>query len=114
MKAPSVKQRLADIRMLFDWLVGGQVVAVNPAHCVRGPRHSVSKGAMPVLSPKGASALLAGMNASTLVGLRDRAIIAVMTYTFARGRGRSTERRGLLRPEKTLVAAPQREERQAP
>jgi integrase/recombinase XerD len=84
MKPPSVKQHLACIRMLFDWLVTGQVVAVNPAHSVRGPRHSVSKGVTPVLPSEEASALLAGMNVSSVVGLRDRAIIAVMTYTFAR------------------------------
>jgi site-specific recombinase XerD len=84
MKPPSVKQHLACLRMLFDWLVTGQVVPVNPAHSVRGPRHSVSKGATPVLSSEEASALLGGMNVSSVVGLRDRAIIAVMTYTFAR------------------------------
>src|SRR6266851_3506119 len=60
MKPPSVKQHLACIRMLFDWLVTGQVVPVNPAHSVRGPRHSVSKGVTPVLSSEEASALLAG------------------------------------------------------
>jgi len=37
--APSVKQRLAALRHLFDWLVTGQVVPVNPAASVRGPRH---------------------------------------------------------------------------
>jgi integrase/recombinase XerD len=84
MSAPSVKQHLACIRMLFDWLVTGQVVSVNPAHSVRGPRHSVSKGVTPVLSSEEATALLAGMDVSTVVGLRDRAMIAVMTYTFAR------------------------------
>ena len=56
----------------------------NPAHSVRGPRHSVSKGSTPVLSSEEATALLTGMDVSTVVGLRDRAIIAVMTYTFAR------------------------------
>jgi len=84
MSPPSVKQHLACIRMLFDWLVTGQVMPSNPAHAVRGPRHSVSKGATPVLSSEEATALLAGMDVSSVVGLRDRAIIAVMTYTFAR------------------------------
>ena len=84
MSAPSVKQHLACIRMLFDWLVTGQVVPVNPAHSVRGPRYSVNKGVTPVLSSEEATALLAGMDVSSVVGLRDRAIIAVMTYTFAR------------------------------
>src|SRR6202162_398040 len=82
--APTVKQHLACIRMLFDWLVTGQVMPSNPAHSVRGPRHSVSKGVTPVLSSEEATALLTGMDVSTVVGLRDRAIIAVMTYTFAR------------------------------
>jgi integrase/recombinase XerD len=84
MSPPSVKQYLAGIRMMFDWLVTGQVVPSNPAHSVRGPRHSVSKGATPVLSSEEATELLTGMKVSTVVGLRDRAVIAVMTYTFAR------------------------------
>ncbi len=84
LSAPTVKQHLACIRMLFDWLVTGQVVPSNPAHSVRGPRFSVSKGVTPVLSSEEASTLLGGMDVSTVVGLRDRAIIAVMTYSFAR------------------------------
>src|ERR1700736_3934914 len=82
--APTVKQHLACIRMLFDWLVIGQVMPSNPAHSVRAPRHSVSKGSTPVLTSEEATALLAGMDTSSVVGLRDRAVIAVMTYTFAR------------------------------
>lgn len=49
--APTVKQHLAAIRMLFDWLVTGHVVRVNPAWSVRGPKHVVKKGKTPVLSP---------------------------------------------------------------
>jgi hypothetical protein len=56
--APSVKQRLAALRHLFDWLVNGQVVPVNPAHTVRGPRHVVTSGQTPVLDPAEARALL--------------------------------------------------------
>ncbi len=41
LSAPSVKQHLAALRVLFDWLVVGQVVPSNPASSVRGPRHSV-------------------------------------------------------------------------
>src|SRR5258708_27050298 len=41
---PSVKQHLAAIRMLFDWLVTGHVIDSNPAHSVRGPRYTVKKG----------------------------------------------------------------------
>ena len=56
--APTVKQHLAAIRMLGDWLVVSQVLAVNPAAAVRGPKHVVTKGATPVLSPAEARKLL--------------------------------------------------------
>jgi integrase/recombinase XerD len=82
--APSVKQHLACLRMLFDWLVTGQVLPSNPAHSVRGPRHSVMKGSTAVISSEEARELLDSMDVSNLVRLRDRAIIAVMAYTFAR------------------------------
>jgi len=82
--APTVKQHLACIRMLFDWFVTGQVMPSNPAHAVRGPRHSVSKGVTPVISSAEARELLDSMDASTVVGLRDRALVAVMAFTFAR------------------------------
>jgi integrase/recombinase XerC len=49
--APTVKQRLAAIRHLFDWLVMGQVIPVNPAASVRGPTHSVRRGKTPMLAP---------------------------------------------------------------
>ncbi len=82
--APSVKQRLAALRMLFDWLVIGQVMPMNPANSVRGPRHSVKKGKTPVLAAEEARALLDAIDTSTLIGLRDRALIGLMVYTFAR------------------------------
>jgi hypothetical protein len=78
----SFKQHLAVIRVLFDAI--GQIIPTNPAHSVREPRHSVSKGSTPVLSSEEATALLTGMDVSSVGGLRDRAIIALMTYTFAR------------------------------
>ena len=55
---PTVKQHLAALRMLFDWLVAGQVMEVNPAHAVRGPKHRVKKGKTPVLNRDEARALL--------------------------------------------------------
>ncbi|MGA2986227.1 MAG: tyrosine-type recombinase/integrase [Terriglobia bacterium] len=82
--APSVKLQLAGIRMLFDWLVVGQVLPVNPASAVRGPKHSVKKGKTPVLSAEEARALLDAIDTSKSVGLRDRALIALLVYTFAR------------------------------
>ena len=84
LSAPTVKQHLAGIRHLFDWLVTGQVVPVNPAASVRGPSHSVRRGKTPVLDPKEARALLDAIDVTTPVGLRDRALIGLMVYSFAR------------------------------
>jgi integrase/recombinase XerD len=81
---PTVKQHLAAVRMLFDWLVTGQVVPANPAHAVRGPKHSVKKGKTPVLEADEMGGLLASIDTGTLLGLRDRALIGFMGYTFAR------------------------------
>ena len=81
---PSVKQHLAAIRMLFDYLVIGQVVPFNPAAAVRGPKHVVKRGKTPVLKAEQARALLDSINLKTIVGLRDHAILGVMCYTFAR------------------------------
>jgi site-specific recombinase XerD len=81
---PSVKQHLAAIRMLFDWLVVGQIVAHNPASAVRGPTYVVHKGKTPVLLGEEARVLLDSIPTGTLVGLRDRALIALLVYTFAR------------------------------
>jgi site-specific recombinase XerD len=81
---PTVKQHLAAIRMLFDRLVVGQVLATNPAHAVRGPAHVVKRGKTPVLTAKQTRRLLDSIDISTVVGLRDRALIAIMTYTLAR------------------------------
>jgi site-specific recombinase XerD len=95
---PTVKQHLAALRMLFDWLVTGHVLDVNPAHAVRGPKYVVRKGKTPVLTAEEARELLdsiaitrqtPGANGTAseepdLAGLRDRALIGVMVYTFAR------------------------------
>jgi site-specific recombinase XerC len=82
--APSVKQRLAAIRHLFDWLVTGHIVNVHPAASVRGPRHVVRTGKAPVLEPAEARRLLDSIDASTPAGLRDKALIGLMVYSFAR------------------------------
>jgi site-specific recombinase XerD len=98
MSKPTVKQHLAAIRMLFDWLVIGQIVAVNPATSVRGPKYSVTRGKTTVLTAEQARELLDSIplirtvglpNGTTeerpcLVGLRDRALISVMVFSFAR------------------------------
>jgi integrase/recombinase XerD len=84
MAKPTVKQHLAAIRMLFDWLVTGGILASNPATSVRGPKHVIKRGKTPVLTTDQARMLIDSIDTSTLVGLRDRALIGVMTYAFAR------------------------------
>ena len=82
--AQTVNQQLAVIRHLFDCLVTGQAVPVNLASSVRGPRHSVKKGKTSVLEPAEARGLLDAIDTATYAGLRDRALIGLMVYTFAR------------------------------
>ncbi|MEA1648785.1 tyrosine-type recombinase/integrase [Nitrospirillum sp. BR 11164] len=82
--APTVKQGLAALRHLFDWLVTGQVIPVNPAASVRGPSHVVKTGKTPILDPVEARQLLDAIDATTPAGLRDRALIGLMVYSFAR------------------------------
>ncbi|MBW5414805.1 tyrosine-type recombinase/integrase [Pseudomonas sp. MAG002Y] len=82
--APTVKQRLAALKHLFDWLVTGQVIPTNPAASVRGPRHTARQGKTPVLDATEARQLLDSIDISTPAGLRDRALIGLMVFSFAR------------------------------
>jgi site-specific recombinase XerD len=81
---PTAKLRLAALRHLFDWMVIGQIMPVNPAAAVRGPRHIVRRGKTPVLDPAEARQLLDAIDTATVIGLRDRALIGLMVYSFAR------------------------------
>lgn len=81
---PTVKQHLAAIRMLMDWLVLGQVIPMNPAASVRGPKHVVKRGKTPALEASEARQLLDSIGTQRLIDLRDRALISVMIYSFAR------------------------------
>jgi integrase len=70
--------------MLFDYLVISQIVPTNPAAPVKGPTHVVKRGKTPVLSVEDARALLNSIPVDSLQGLRDRALIGVMLFSFAR------------------------------
>jgi integrase/recombinase XerD len=80
----TVKQHLAALRMLFDWMVTGQIMPFNPASSVRGPRYSYKKGKTPILDEDGMHKLLSSIDTSDVIGLRDRALIAMMYYSFGR------------------------------
>jgi site-specific recombinase XerD len=82
--APGVKQQLAAVRMLFNWLITGQVVPTNPAAAVRGPKYVVTTGKTPVLDGSEWRRLLDAIPTETVRDLRDRALIGTLTYSFAR------------------------------
>jgi site-specific recombinase XerD len=82
--APTAKLRLAALRHLFDWLMTDQVMPTNPAGSVRGPAHVVKVGKTRVLAPEEARALIDRIEITTPVGLRDRALIGLMVFSFAR------------------------------
>jgi site-specific recombinase XerD len=82
--APGVKQQLAAVRMLFDWLITGQVMPMNPAAAVRGPKHVVKTGKTPVLDAAEWRKLIDSIPTETVRDLRDRALISTLTYSFAR------------------------------
>ena len=80
----TVLQHLAAIRQLFAWLVQQRVLAQNPAEHVKGPKYRAKVGKTPVLDADDMRQLLVSFDCSHLTGLRDRALIALMTFTFAR------------------------------
>jgi site-specific recombinase XerD len=81
---PSVKQHLAAMRQLFDYLVTGGVLIATPAGSVRGPKFVVTRGKTPVLSGAEMRQLLKSIDNGELIGLRDRALLGLRGYTFAR------------------------------
>lgn len=82
--APTVKLHLAAIKSLYDYLVTGQITPFNPAASVKGPKYIVKKGKTPVLDSVEARQLLDSIDLRSIIGLRDRALIAVMVFSFAR------------------------------
>jgi site-specific recombinase XerD len=80
----TVKQRLAALRGLFDWLARHGVLETNPAAPVRGPAYTYKRGKTPILTAAEAKRLIGSIETDTVVGLRDRALIATMVYSFAR------------------------------
>jgi len=80
----SVKQHLSAIRMLFDYLVTGQIVPFNPAQAVQAPRYSATEGKTPILSAPEARQLLDSIDITNVWGLRNRALMGVLVFSCAR------------------------------
>ena len=81
---PTKKLHLAAQRRFFDRLVNRHVIVINPAATVRGERYPVVEGKTPEIKPDQIAKLLTSIDVSTRVGLRDRAVLAVLIYTAAR------------------------------
>jgi site-specific recombinase XerD len=81
---PTRKVHLAALRRFFDQLVLRHVLLLNPALSVRGERYQVIEGKTPEISIEQARRLLRSIDTSHVVGLRDRAVIAILIYTAAR------------------------------
>src|SRR6202140_2375577 len=81
---PTVKQHMAAIRMLFSWLTEKGVLAMNPAREVKTERFSRTEGKTPAFVEGEVQTLLDAVETSTHTGLRDRALLGVLAYTFAR------------------------------
>ena len=88
------KQHLAALRHFFDNLVTRHAILLNPALSVRGERYEVVEGKTPEITVAGARQLLASLDTSTVVGLRDRAIVAILIFTASRAGAVATLRRG--------------------
>ena len=82
--APSIRLQLAALRMLFGWLVVGQVLTTNPARSIRNPKLSARKRKARKFTAEEARNLLNSIDASLHTGLRDRALVALMVSNFAR------------------------------
>jgi integrase/recombinase XerD len=81
---PTKKQHLAAVRGLFDALVLRHAAVLNPAASVRLERYQVIEGKTPEITVAQARTLLASIDTSHVVGLRDRAAISLLIYTAAR------------------------------
>jgi integrase/recombinase XerD len=101
LSTPSKKLALAALRRFFDAIVLRHVLILNPAGSVRGERYEVVEGKTPEATPEQARALLASIDTTTPVGLRDRAVIATLIYTAARAGAVARLRQNNFRPDGT-------------
>lgn len=81
---PTVKQHFSALRMLFAWFVEKGIVDRNPVREVKTPKFSRVEGKTPAFSVEDMQALFESFDTESVIGLRDRALVGVMAYTFAR------------------------------
>jgi len=81
---PTKKLRLSAVKRFFDIAVTRHAVPLNPALSVRGEKHQTIEGKTPEITPAQAAKLLKSCDEKSLIGLRDKTIIAILIYTAAR------------------------------
>src|SRR5271168_516813 len=81
---PTVKQHMSAIRMLFSWLTEKGILAMNPAREVKTEKFSRTEGKTPAFDTDQVQKVLDKIDTSNEVGLRDRALLGTLAYTFAR------------------------------
>lgn len=87
-------QHLSALRHFFDGMVTRHAVVLNPALSVRGERCTAIEGKTPEISIEQARTLLTSVTTTHVVGLRDRALLAILVYTSARAGAVAKLRRG--------------------
>jgi site-specific recombinase XerD len=78
------KQHLAGLRRFFNLLVERHICIINPAAVAETEKLQVIEGKTPEITRSRAKALLSAIDTTSVIGLRDRAIIGVLMYTAAR------------------------------
>jgi len=81
---PTIKQHFSALRMMFAWFVEKGITERNPVREVKTEKFSRGEGKTPAFAIDEIKQLFASFDTETVVGLRDRALIGVMAYTFAR------------------------------
>lgn len=82
--APTIKQHLASLTELFNFLLAEEIVETNPFGVVKRPKFRVQRGKTPYLPEDDAVAFLESIDTSTLSGIRDRAYIGACIRSFGR------------------------------
>lgn len=80
----SVKRHLSALRALFSFMVASGAMTFNPAREVRSKPVKRAAGKTPAMEPQQMRRLFDSFDPAKLIDLRDRALIGVMAYTFAR------------------------------
>lgn len=81
---PTRKLRLSAVKRFLDIAVTRHAIPLNPALSVRGEKHQTIEGKTPEITPTQAAKLLKSCDEKSLLGLRDKTIIAILIYTAAR------------------------------